>query len=63
MSAASDEDRVAETKRALRILLVVLVALVLWGVSVAIWGVPGLYIPALVMVPVLMGMLIWISRG
>lgn len=45
------------------ILLVVLVALVVWGVSIALWGVPGLYIPALCMVPIVWVLLVMISRG
>lgn len=45
------------------ILLVVLLALLGWAASVAIWGLPGLYIPALAMVPVIWVVLILISRG
>ncbi len=63
MTAETEEEKQAEAKLGLRILLVVLLALVAWGGSIAIWGVPGLYVPALIMVPVLMGLLIWISRG
>ena len=58
-TADADNDN----RRDARILLTVLVALALWGVSIATWGVPGLYIPALCMVPVMYVILILISRG
>ena len=45
------------------ILLVTLLALVAWGASVFFFGVPGLYIPALALVPVMYVLLIIISRG
>ncbi len=45
------------------ILLTVLVLLAAWGTSVAMWGIPGLYIPALAMVPVMWVVLLLISRG
>ena len=45
------------------ILLGVVVFLALWGGSIALWGIPGLYIPALVMVPVIWAALLLISRG
>lgn len=34
-----------------------------WATSVAIWGIPGLYIPALVLVPVIWALLLLISGG
>lgn len=36
---------------------------VLWGTSVALFGIPGLYIPAVAMVPVIFVALVVISRG
>ncbi|SHK87306.1 hypothetical protein SAMN05444414_10242 [Roseovarius marisflavi] len=45
------------------ILLGVVVFLALWGTSIALWGVPGLYIPAVIMVPVIWVGLLLISRG
>lgn len=45
------------------ILLTVLVLVAAWAGSFVMWGVPGLYIPAVAMVPVMMAVLIWISRG
>ncbi|MDY6859051.1 MAG: hypothetical protein SWN98_06910 [Pseudomonadota bacterium] len=38
-------------------------AVALWGLSFATWGVPGLYIPAVAAVPVMMVLLLWITRG
>ncbi|ANP36194.1 hypothetical protein JL2886_01275 [Phaeobacter gallaeciensis] len=35
----------------------------LWGCSVVMFGVPGLYIPALCLVPVMFTLLILITRG
>lgn len=34
-----------------------------WATSVVLWGIPGLYIPALGLVPVIWGLLLMISRG
>ncbi|HEY9038519.1 MAG TPA: hypothetical protein VIN05_06210 [Roseovarius sp.] len=55
---ASSENMVAA-----KILLTILVALVAWGLCVFIWGVPGLYIPALVLVPVIWIALVTITLG
>ncbi|MCV2887069.1 hypothetical protein [Ruegeria aquimaris] len=35
----------------------------LWGIAILLFGIPGLYIPALAMVPVIWTLLILISRG
>lgn len=56
-------SRLAFDRTELRLLLTVLVALVAWGLSIFTWGVPGLYIPALAMVPVMYVILLVISRG
>jgi hypothetical protein len=53
----------SEGRLAAKILVTVLFALIGWGLSIATWGIPGLYIPALAMVPVMMGILLLISRG
>ena len=45
------------------ILMLVVLALVAWGASVLFFGIPGLYIPALAMVPVMYVLLIIISQG
>ncbi|MBC7132676.1 MAG: hypothetical protein H5U16_06170 [Roseovarius sp.] len=46
-----------------RILLCLAVLVAAWATSVAIWGIPGLYIPALALVPVIWVALLIISRG
>lgn len=56
-------DKAAARGLEARILITVLLALVGWGLSIWTWGVPGLYIPALAMVPVVFVMLILITRG
>lgn len=45
------------------ILLSVAVFLAGWATSVLVWGIPGLYIPALALVPVIWVLLLLISRG
>ncbi len=55
---ASSENVVAA-----KILLTILVALVAWGLCVFMWGVPGLYVPALVLVPVIWIVLVTITLG
>ena len=58
---AAGTTKTTATEKAL--FLAVLVALLAWGLAIFTWGVPGLYIPALAMVPVMYGILILISRG
>lgn len=53
----------AEKARVRLILLVTLFALILWGLSFAAFGIPGLYIPAVIAVPVIFVLLVLISRG
>jgi hypothetical protein len=63
---ADSGDRIednSENRTALRILLTVLVALAAWGVCIFLWGIPGLYLPALALVPVVWAALIAISMG
>lgn len=51
-------------KRTDAFLLFMAVALIaLWGLSFATWGVPGLYLPAVAAVPVVMILLLTITRG
>ena len=45
------------------ILLSLAVFIAGWGTSIALWGIPGLYIPALALVPVMWVVLLIISRG
>ena len=51
------------TRLEIQILVTVLFVLIGWGMSIATWGVPGLYIPAVALVPVMFVLLVWISRG
>lgn len=50
-------------KTLITIYAVLLLAVVLWGLSIAVFGIPGLYIPAVAAVPVIYALLILISRG
>jgi len=45
------------------ILMITLFGIILWGLSVAAFGIPGLYIPALAAVPVIWTLLLLITRG
>lgn len=66
-TSAQDETSprkgLSETMLTLLILLVVVVLLGLWAASTVIWGIPGLYIPALALVLVSWVALIVISFG
>ena len=53
----------SENAVAARILLVILVALAAWGLSIFFFGVPGLYLPALALVPVVWIALLAITVG
>jgi hypothetical protein len=46
-----------------RILRFTLFGVILWGLSVAAFGIPGLYVPALAAVPVIWTLLLLITRG
>jgi fatty acid desaturase len=52
-----------EAATVLKILLSVAVFVAGWATSVVLWGIPGLYIPALILVPVVWALLLIISRG
>ena len=60
---AKPRTRRSDGTRDAIILVSVLFGLAGWGISIAIWGIPGLYIPALLLVPVIWVALILISRG
>ncbi|WP_323785845.1 hypothetical protein [Thalassovita sp.] len=45
------------------ILLAVALLLLVWGLSIFLFGIPGLYIPALASVPLIWIVLIAITRG
>ncbi|MDK3017938.1 hypothetical protein [Pseudodonghicola flavimaris] len=51
------------TKVTVWIFVAVAIFLALWGTSIFLFGVPGLYIPALALVPVMYIILVLISRG
>ncbi|MBY5989383.1 hypothetical protein [Roseovarius atlanticus] len=53
----------SETSIVVRILLFLSVLLAAWGGAVVLWGVPGLYLPALALVPVIWLFLLIISRA
>lgn len=53
----------SENAVAARILLVILVGLIAWGLSIFFWGVPGLYLPAVALVPVVWIALLAITVG
>ncbi|MCP4817604.1 MAG: hypothetical protein GY883_00330 [Shimia sp.] len=50
-------------KTLITIYAVLLLAVVLWGGAIALFGIPGLYIPAVAAVPVIYLLLIIVSRG
>ncbi len=67
-TGASPQSRSARAKPsenaiAVRILLTILAALVAWGLCIVVWGVPGLYLPALALVPVIWIAMIAITLG
>ena len=62
-NAHTPHDEPAKDVAAWPIILGVLLFVAGWGASIALWGVPGLYIPALATVPVIWGLLIAVSRG
>ncbi len=63
---ATRNDREAESSEnavAAKIIVVILLALVAWGLCIFFWGIPGLYIPAVALVPVIWIALITITLG
>ena len=60
MSTSADAST---TRRAALIFAAVAVYLALWATAVIQFGVLGLYIPALVKVPVVFGLLLLVTRG
>lgn len=59
----SDGEHVSETAQAARILLAVLLLAALWVTAVIKFGVPGLYLPALGLVPVIWVLILAITMG
>ncbi|MBI6630543.1 hypothetical protein JAO82_11715 [Pontibaca sp. S1109L] len=60
-SQKTQEQR--DTATAVRIMVGVFAFLLAWGASVVTWGLPGLYLPAVGLVPVVYVMLLLITRG
>lgn len=60
---AAAKDRQEASSVDARILLSVFFFLAAWAGSIVTWGIPGLYLPALALVPVVWVALIIISRG
>ncbi len=52
-----------EKALAARLLIATLTCLLLWAAAVLKWGLPALFLPAVAAVPVLLGLLVVISRG
>lgn len=57
------QDSSSDTSLVRRILFSVFIFLAAWAGAIVTWGVPGLYIPALALVPVMYVILLLISRG
>jgi fatty acid desaturase len=57
------DDRRSEDAVAARVLVALLVALIVWGLAIFIWGLPGLYLPAVALTPVVYILLLLISFG
>jgi len=59
-----DTDKQKSERKAEIILLVgVLLFIAAWAGSVVLWGIPGLYIPAVMLVPVIYVLMVLGSRG
>jgi len=59
-----DSNTEKSDRRVAALLLVgVLVFLAAWAGSVVLWGIPGFYIPALILVPVVYALMVIGSRG
>lgn len=43
--------------------IVLLALFVAWGLAILKWGVLGLYMPAVIAVPIILIVLVWISMG
>jgi hypothetical protein len=57
------EDTGSDRKAEILLILGTILFLAAWAGSVALWGVPGLYIPALILVPVVYILMVWGSFG
>jgi hypothetical protein len=59
----NDGDKKSDRKTELLLLLGVLLFIALWAGSVVIWGIPGLYIPAVILVPLIYLVMVIGTRG
>lgn len=62
-AATRGKARLTERQQTAAILMTVLLIVAAWGLSFATWGIPGLYVPAVAMVPVVLACLILITVG
>lgn len=60
---AAEKEPLSEAAVVTRILLSVFFFLALWAGAVVTWGLPGLYMPAVALVPVIFAGLMLITRG
>ncbi|MFO7759854.1 MAG: hypothetical protein R6V26_15500 [Roseovarius sp.] len=57
------ETEKSERKTALLLIAGTIVFLAVWAGCVALFGIPGLYIPAVILVPVVYVLMVWGSFG
>jgi len=62
-TATETSDKTSSNGPVGLILTLTALAVILWGLAIAAFGIPGLYIPALIAVPVIFVLLLLISRG
>ncbi|MEB8387111.1 hypothetical protein OO012_07725 [Rhodobacteraceae bacterium KMM 6894] len=62
-ATSGPDDQLSEDAVAGRVVIAILVALILWGVAIFIWGLPGLYLPAVALTPVVYILLLLVSFG
>lgn len=63
VTVETKKEPLNEAALTVRILLSVLLFVVAWAGSIVTWGLPGLFIPAVALVPVLIVGLVIITRG
>lgn len=63
LTAAPAPAQNSTTRRTALILAALTLYLALWATAVIQFGMPGLYIPALIKVPVVFGLLLLVTRG
>ena len=53
----------SEKKRADQLLIGTLGAIGAWGIAISLWGLPALFLPAVALAPIMIFILVLISRG